>query len=213
MALRVVRPELSPAELVARLRAGDSEPLTELYRLHRGAFLDWARRRYPTLTDDDLADAFQEAIVRFYENISSGHLTTLSASPKTLIFLIGDRQCVRVRKNNARTVNISTPSGIKGMEFLESHDLPAAVGAPDELLDDPFELADTIAADSIRAEVVARALRQLSPDCHRLLTAFYYEGQSLADLTAAHNYRDTYVAAARKSQCLARLRTLCGSTS
>ena len=213
MALRVVRPELSPAELVARLRAGDSEPLTELYRLHRGAFLDWARRRHPTLCDDDLADVFQDAIVVFYENISSGQLTTLSAAPKTLIFLYGDRQCQRLKKNNARTVNISTPSGIKGMEFLEPNELSAAVGAPDELLDDPFGLAETVATDHARATTVARALRQLSPDCHRLLTAFYYEGQSLADLTVAHNYRDTYVAAARKSQCLARLRTLCGSTS
>ncbi len=209
MALSVVRSEASPAELLARLRAGDSRPLDDLYRIHRPAFVRWAGARHSGLSEADLADAFQSAIIAFYENITSGRLTELTAQPSTYVFALGERFCLKLEKTSAKTINNLTPSGIKGNDNSEMPD-PNDFSHFADLPDDPFELAEFESSQTEQAEPVARALRQLPPDCHRLLTTVYYGDVQREELMAAFGYQSPNVLAVRKSQCLARLRTLCG---
>lgn len=209
MALSVVRSEPSPAELLARLRAGDSRPLDELYRSHRGRFDHWVRQRVAGLTDDDVADGFQQAVITFYEHVVSGHLHTLTAAPSTYVFRIGERICYAAKNKVAGPIKFLPLSDIKGIE-----NDPAM---PDTLLTAFLTTADPRDADDpeiagARVDQVDRALRQLSADCYRLLTAFYYDAQPLPALSAEFGHRDPEVTAVRKSQCLAKLRTLCGVT-
>jgi DNA-directed RNA polymerase specialized sigma24 family protein len=207
--MRISRDELSSDELFARLRAGETNLIEELYRTLRKPFFVWAGRRYPNLSSDDLADAFQDAIVSLYENISSGKLTTLNASIQTIVFSFGERKCMRTARNSWRAVNVSHPSGIKGMETPESGAEPMLNSLAEELSEDPFGLAEDAEEQSQRQALMKRALKQLSIDCQRLLADFYYEGQTLALLAEANGHRDVKVTASRKSFCLSRLRTLC----
>ena len=217
MALSVVRSDLSPAEFLARLRAGDPRPLDDLYRLHRPAFGKWAGARHPGLRDADLADAFQEAVVTLYENIASGRLTELTASPRTYVFGLAERFCLKAEKTSAKTVNNLTPSGIKGSDDSEFDDsmftLSDFSALVEPLAQDPYALDEREEVEADHLARIGRALHQLFPGCRRLLTAVYYEGLPTEALLEAFNYQTLNVLASRKSQCLDRLRALCGVSS
>ncbi|MBC7448779.1 MAG: sigma-70 family RNA polymerase sigma factor [Hymenobacteraceae bacterium] len=204
MALSVVRSEPSFADVLARLRAGDARALDALYRDHRATFTDWAHRRYPDLADDVIADAFQEAVIVFYEHVMSGRLHTLTAAPSSYIFRLGARICVFTKKSLTGPIKVYPVFSINSMEnfLLTDYQLP----------DGPtfLDAQDHTAATLERDARVDRALHQLSPDCKRILTGYYFDAQPLAALSAEFGHRDVDVTTVRKSQCLTRLRSLCG---
>lgn len=212
-------PAPADADVLARLRSGDNSPLEELYRRHRRVFLNWSGFRYESLSEVDRLDAFQQAVVTFYEQVASGRLRVLSASPATYVFRLADRHCQKISKKSGRTINISWPSdinsvGIDADRLSMSPDTSlVSVHSPDRLLDDPFGilLDDDTDDDAAlaRRERVQRGLRQLTADCRELLVAFYYHAQPLATLTAELGHRDEAVTRTRKSQCLKRLRDWC----
>ncbi len=213
MATASVTPlDIPAAELLRRVRAGEAAVLDELYRAYRVAFGKWSAARYPTLRADEIADAFQDAVVAFYENITSGRLTELMVSPKTYVFTLGERFCQKSEKKSTRTINNLTPLGIKGTNELDM--LTAEPLAPYALTlaDDPFGLAESAAAgvEATNFATIERAMHGLRPECHRLLTAVYYDGLAQDELLETFGYRAPSVLATRKSQCLARLRALCG---
>ena len=74
--------------VIARIRSGDEQPVTEIYRAYRNDFIYWAVRNYG-ITEEIARDVYQMAVVIFYENIRSGKLTQLQSSVKTYLFGIG----------------------------------------------------------------------------------------------------------------------------
>lgn len=197
--------EPSGEDTLAQVRAGDYRVLDSLYRRYARAFADWAAPRHPELHSDDLDDAFQRAIIVFFEHVRDARLTTLTAKPRTYIFGAAHRICLDTKKKLPSPINVFTFSAINSSTLP---DLPPEMAAIDLNYADLEEQAQEA---ELRDALVSRAIRQLSADCRRLLTAFYFDGQSLTRLADEFSHRDVSVTAVRKSQCLSRLRTLCGA--
>ena len=209
MPLTVVRDELPPDELLARLRTGDQRPLNALYEQHRLTFLKWAAHRHPKLAEEDLIDAYQDAMLTFYEHIVSGRLVELTSTPQTYLFRLGDRRCQLFSRKTGKIVKVLATLSINGMDNPELDRLLALHPDYADLPADPFDLLDRHTDASRAYEEIARRMQSLPRECRRLLTAVYYESQPTAALITEFEYRDTGVLYARKSHCLARLRTLC----
>lgn len=201
------------AALLAALRAGDSRPLDTLCRQQRGPFLIWSAQRYPLLSDDDRRDAFQDALIIFYENALSGRLQTLTASPASYLFGIGARQCHTSGKKFGKTINLSP------FAFINDRGEPEAAGETDdfdafqpllaELVEDPYQLDfSPDDAELARQQAFTAAWNQLAASCREILTGFYYENQTIPQLTISLAYEDANSTKSRKSQCLSRLKEL-----
>jgi DNA-directed RNA polymerase specialized sigma24 family protein len=204
------RHALAPEQLLDRLRAGDQRPLDALYQVHRDPFVKWAAERHPELDIEAICDAFQEALITFYENVISGRLQVLTAQPQTYLYRLGERFCHKQKKKRGPIVNVFDHSAIKEEDSSEGVAFSAVMS---QLLDDPFALSDELAEADHQRHILKRALQLLTAECHRLLHAYYYADKhiSLAELSAELGHTTIGVTTARKSYCLAKLRALCRS--
>ena len=193
-------------DLLARLRAGDRRVIDKVYRTYADAFIVWARRGHPKLTEEHLEDAYYEAVICLLENIASGRLTQLTSSLQTYLFAIGERFCQKVEKSYTKTINVSALFDTKGkygsnMAYETPSNLP-------ELIEDPFGLAVLSDEEQEIRDRLMTGLKRLTADCRELLIGFYYQNLSVSELSEEFNHRDNAVTRTRKSQCLSRLREL-----
>ncbi len=204
------RDALAPKGMLDRLRAGDQRPLHALYRVHRDPFVKWATIYHPDLDTEALSDAFQDALISFYENVISGKLPELRTRPQTYLFRLGERFCYHQKKKRGPIVKVFEISDINGEDDDED---PDSTDPMPILLDDPFALTDELDELDRQRDLIDRALHQLTADCRRILQAYYYADQkiSIEKLSAELEHNSVEATMARKSYCLGRLRALCRS--
>ncbi len=177
----------SDSHIIAEILEGKETTLRRIYPLYAGAFKAWARR-YVRCTDDDLTDAYQEALIAVYQNIVTGRLTHLNASLKTYIFAIGYRQLRQAMRRQHRIELIDEPP--------ES-----------ELPHDPHFIDEWIEKEERQAQskYLAKALEQLPPSCQKVLEFYFYQGLSIPQIKEALNYQSENSVSVQKSRCLKAL--------
>ncbi len=174
--------------IITDIRAGRETALRRIYPLHAAAFKAWARQ-YFKCSDADLTDAYQEALIAFYRNVSTGKLTELRSSFKTYVFVIGYRYLRRSILKQQHTDLIAE---------LPDNQLPS----------DPHFLENLIADEEYQQQRTAmqKAIAQLSPTCQRVLELFFYQGLSIPQIKDALNYESENSVSVQKSRCLKALR-------
>ena len=169
--------------VIASLRAKGKNALESLYQDNRSAFLNWVTKF--GCTQEEAKDAYQSAVLTFYENIACGKLIELNSSVKTYLFAIGKYKVMEMKRASGK---------LTGMELVEDT-LPYI---PDE---------DGL-ADPAKLRQVTRCLEKLGEPCATLLKEFYYHSRSLEEISSRLDYKTTDSAKNQKYKCLVRLRKL-----
>lgn len=169
--------------IIAGLRAEGKSALDALYKDNRSAFLNWVTKF--GCTPEEAKDAYQSAVLTFYENIADGKLKELNSSVKTYLFAIGKYKIMEMKRASGK---------LTGMEFLEDT-LPNI--PEEEGLADPSQLSQ-----------VTLCLEKLGEPCATLLKEFYYHNRSMEEISALLDYKTTDSAKNQKYKCLVRLRKL-----
>jgi RNA polymerase sigma factor (sigma-70 family) len=165
--------------IIEQIRSGGKEGLAKVYLMHRSEFVGWALKQFncsKTLAED----AWQQAIIIFYENVISGRLQNLSSSEKTYLFAIG--------KNKLRE------SGRQQMRVQDISDIDVAEETTPEPLDQ--QMLDRAVA----------SLDLLGEPCRSLLVEFYYHKSSMKQIVDKLGYKNEEAAKSQKYKCLVRLR-------
>lgn len=176
--------------IIAELKASQETTLRRIYPLHAAAFKAWARQ-YFKCSDADLTDAYQEAVIAFCRNVSTGKLTELRSSFKTYVFVIGYRYLRR--------------------SILKQKSTELIAELPDnQLPNDPHFLENLIAEEDYQQQrtYLQNAIGQLSPSCQRVLELFFYQGLSIPQIKDALNYESENSVSVQKSRCLKGLRDI-----
>jgi RNA polymerase sigma factor (sigma-70 family) len=161
--------------------------LQNWYRSYRTPFIRWAKSRNSRISDDTVADIFQDAAIIFWKNVQSGHLVELTASPKTYLFSIG-RNLLRAQARH-----------------VVPEELPDNAALPADLLGLDYGVEN----EMIKAEENARlykALEDLGDPCKTLLRLTYFEGMSSAEIMPILNYASEEVVRTRRKKCMERIR-------
>jgi RNA polymerase sigma-70 factor (ECF subfamily) len=169
--------------VIARIRSGDEQPVTEIYRAYRNDFIYWAVRNYG-ITEEIARDVYQMAVVIFYENIRSGKLTQLQSSAKTYLFGIG--------KNKVMEELASQRKAQKLQENFRYEPLPADSNEEKEEL---FKILEV-------------ALNELGEPCRTVLDLYYYKNYGIDQIAEALNYKGNDSAKTQKYKCLTRLKKI-----
>lgn len=182
--------EKTPAEInkqasltIALLKEGQPGVLEALYDKHHAEFLDWASWRFygaPAYFDD----AWQEAIVVFYERVQSGRLKTLDCSVKTFLFAVGKKWLLKNERKQKR--------------FIWKSALDR------EIEQVSFEFDDLWEDERI---LLKESMLSLSPKCQTLLTQRHFDDRSIAELIELHQ-SDANNISSNLSQCLKKLKTI-----
>lgn len=173
-------------ELLKAIRAGSQEKLQEVYLAHRQSFLDWAMKSYRCGQQDAL-DIYQEVIIAFYENVTSGKLDKIKSSLRTYLFGIGKLLIFSQYQKGKRF------SGLEIIPETEPVDVPN--------IDLLMELDD-------RQQLMQAALKSLGENCRRLLLLYYYQRYSQESIMREMDYSNTDVVKSQKSRCMKALRKL-----
>lgn len=174
--------------IVARLRSNRKDALAELYETYRTEFLRWIMR-YRCSTDE-AKDAYQFAVLTFYENIVSGKLTLLNSSEKTYLFAIGKNKIMEMRRATGKLSELNE----------QEENLPDVSFEEEQV--DPNHL-----------KRVAWCLEKLGEPCVSLLKEFYYHCRSMEEIAKLLDYKNTDSAKNQKYKCLLRLRKLFNETT
>ncbi len=169
------------------IRSNPDAAASRMYREHRAIFVQWAKG-WTELPEADLADAFQDSIVVFFQNIRSGRLAELTATPRTYLFGIGKN----VLNSRLRSKRHITFPGEENLRFPTDFD----PGAEQRWVKTEEE------------QKVQTALASLGEPCHRLLRLTFYEGQRSAAIAEEMGYASEEVVRTQRKRCLDKLRKL-----
>ncbi|MEK7253329.1 MAG: sigma-70 family RNA polymerase sigma factor [Bacteroidota bacterium] len=173
-------------ELLQSLRTGDRAALNSLYDQHRAAFFHWAGKRFHC-DREALEDAWQDAVIVFYDQVKSGRLAVLSCSVRTYLFAVGFRVLSAGERKRKR---ISQKD-----EIDESLEADAATFA----WDDPW---------LDERETLLAAMEKLSLSCRQMLKRRYFEEKSLAEVQVEFGYNSLNTLHASLSRCLKKLKEI-----
>ena len=164
------------------LKQANPKAIEEVYKTHRKAFIYFGNKY--GLSEDELLDIYQDAIIAFIENLRKGHLENIQVEVKTYLFSIGKYLIFSKLKN-------------KNSDHLLVEHLPDEI-IWEELDDEKEQLLLEISA----------GLKQLGEQCYKILTMFYYEEKKLDEIQKILNYEQKDVLKSQKSRCLNHLKKI-----
>ncbi|WP_405607688.1 RNA polymerase sigma factor [Polaribacter sp. Asnod1-A03] len=172
-------------QLLLLLKQADKSALKMVYTDNRIPFINFARTFH--LSEDDILDVYQDAIIVLQEKAVKGEIHHLKCTIKTYLFGIGKYMLYeKARKNNKK---------IK--EFpLEKEDYNYKEISSDFLNDTPNEHQDSL----------RKAFATLGKKCKEVLTLFYYRGFTIDEICETLNYDNKNVVKSQKSRCIKQLK-------
>lgn len=176
---------LNDQQLLQTLQTQGSKALEQLYVSCREDFVAFGRRY--SMSEADILDVYQDAIIVFFENVNSGKITQLSSTIKTYLFSIGKYKLIDKFKQNGRVIKT---------EVLENIEAP---------LDNTFEEQINL---NHRQHQLKDAINELGGQCKELLILFYYRQYSIDAIQAEMDYKNGNVVKAHKSRCMKSLRVI-----
>lgn len=166
---------------IRKLREEGLGAVDRLYLQWREEFLAFASRYGGS--QEDVLDAYQDALVILYENVRKGKLTELSSSPKTYLFSIGKYTLLNSLKRQGRQSALAS-------EVVEEE--ASWMPVDDELSD--------------RQQSLLQALKALGKSCRELIDLFYYQRLSIREIVAKTGLKNENTVKAQKSRCVKSLR-------
>lgn len=172
--------------ILAQLKKGDKEVLSEIYITHRSEFTAWLNLKYKVEADLAL-EIYQQTIMVFYENILKGHLIEINSQIKTYLFAIGKNKLQEEYRFQNKTISLSND---KSETIIDDDDLKSKVKKEKDI-------------NGIRT-----SLMRLGEHCRELLKLFYYQDLSLDEIMAHFDYKNRNTAKNQKYKCMEQLRKI-----
>ncbi len=170
----------SDQDILKSIKSGREEGLIALYKSHRQEFTSWVAGTYQV--DQNLAaDAFQEAILAFRQNVAFDKYQPGSGSIKTYLFAIGKNWILTYLKRRKLGKD-------KAEEMAES------VTPKQELSGRQLGIRD--------------AVSKLTEPCLSIIRYFYYDGLPMEVIAQRLKYKNEKVVKSQKVRCMQKLREL-----
>lgn len=161
----------------------------QIYLLYRDDFVRTAKHRFSSTPEADILDAWQDSLVSFFEQISSGKLQTLTCSIKGFLYLIGFRYIMKSHHLNLKTDHVeSFTDQQENLHFAEEMDLLPELNEDQILLN-------------------AR-IQELPEQGKRMLMLRYVDGKSIPEIAKEMNYQSENSVSVTLSRTLKKLKDL-----
>lgn len=172
-------------QLILQLKNADKKALKMIYIENRTAFINFARKF--SVSENDIIDAYQDAIIALSEKALQGELDNLKCSIKTFLFGIGKYLLFeKARKNKKRVLDFP----------LEKEDYNYKNIAEGFLEETPNQLEI----------LLQKGFVSLGKKCKEVLRLFYYRGFTIEEISEKLGYKDKNVVKSHKSRCIKQLK-------
>jgi RNA polymerase sigma factor (sigma-70 family) len=180
---RLLRLLKTDAQLLAAIREGDDTALGILYNKNLRMIIKYFITNNGT--EEEAREYLQDALVIFWEKARDDSFE-LTSKISTFIFAIAKNRWMRELARRKKHTNL---------EIVESN--------PDGELN-----AEEEYQEKESASVVRECMKLLSPLCRKILTYYYYDRKSMAEISTLTGLANENVAKAKKYQCKKELEGL-----
>ncbi|MFK8060371.1 MAG: RNA polymerase sigma factor [Polaribacter sp.] len=176
---------MNEQQLIILLKASDKKTLKKIYVDNRDAFINFARKFH--LSNADILDVYQDAIITLQEKAIKGDIMNLTCSIRTYLFGIGKYMLYEKARKNSKT-NSDFPLESEAYNYKEIAD--------DFFDEEPnkFQL------------LLQKGFAELGKKCKEVLTLFYYRGFTIDEIAEKLNYNNKNVVKSQKSRCIKQLK-------
>jgi RNA polymerase sigma-70 factor (ECF subfamily) len=180
---------LGDQEIFEALKGGQMEAFDQIYKMHRTEFIYAATSKFRAVPQDDIIDAWQDAVISFYEQIRDGRLLNLSCSIRSFIFLLGFRYIIKYKRRHLKEADIQ-PLEEKGIPDLTHIDLDWESRSQENL------------------NQLHIAVNQLPEQSRRILSMRFFECKTVDEIRSIMNYNSTNAVSVTLSRALVKLKEL-----
>jgi len=180
--ISVKNSSLSDKELINAIQKGQIWASEHLYDQHRRSFLSWGYS-YFKATPNDIEDAWQEAVVKFFEKVISGEIISLQCTIRTYLFALGGH---KLKQYYRKTKRITW--GDEAIKMLSKMSEP--------------EIEDIWKEER---PLLRKAVELLNPRCRDILLLRIYEERSIAELQEIFKYASKNAVSVTLHNCIETL--------
>lgn len=167
--------------LLDKLKQNDLKTLDKVYITYRKDFFLFARTF--SVSEEDIADIYQDSIISLYENIRTGKLEALTSSLKTYLFAVGRFKLYTQKRNNSKI-------------YYDD----AAIHSSEEVRLFDIDMTEE------RKSLLKDGMSRLGAKCQKILELYYYRGMTLDEIQKLLYYSTKDVLKNQKSRCLKQLK-------
>ena len=176
-------------ELIQSLSSGNMSVLDQLYDLYRDDFVRWAGNRFQVKGRDDLLDAWQDAMIMFYEQVRDKRLVNLTCEMKTYLFLIGYRRLLKMHKKMER------------IDLVDEFDANINIDQSINVLDNEEMIEE-------QQNTLKAAISELPEKSRQILILRFMEGRTIPQIMQEMGYTSENAVSVTLSRGLKKLKEL-----
>jgi len=170
-------------EFVRRLGEEEDEVLKESYISSKKYCIRWYQKQF-SVTLESAEDIYAEALVILYQNASHGRIKKPSGRVRTYLCSVGKN----IFYNQMRKSSFPDYDGAPYQEL--------------DLTDEEREHQDEL------MHIVEQSLNELEDPCRTLLTKYYIERKSMAQISKEMGYANHHVSKNMRYKCMVRLKSI-----
>lgn len=167
---------MKDSEVLERISRGDEKALEYLYKKYYRMMTSIIIKNNGT--EEEAKDVFQDALIVFWQNVTSGKLV-LSSKISTYIYSV----CLNLWRKE-----LDRKSRLSHEEKDEA-----------EYMDDE---------QKERAKIIHQCIERMDETCRKLLTFYYFDDMSMQDITDKLGFANTDTTKTRKYKCKKKLDSL-----
>lgn len=182
---------------IKAFREGNNTVISSFYREHEQSFKSKIGHHFDIVNEDVLAEIFQDAISRTWENIQRGKLTeqNLISDFAGYVYKVG----IHVAHEKLRI-----ESSINSYEEFNSRDDEGGKSFQIEDVSAFEDIAEETESEKI--QIVRDAVNNMGLPCAPLLLSFYWDKLSWEEIAKILGYKGADSAKAQKYKCMDKLK-------
>lgn len=168
------------------------------YNKVRPLFVNTLKKRFASLSYDDIEDLYQQAFLAIYENLQAGRVRE-DTSWNSYIIQIGLNLATKELRHSGITDSIYESGG----DNEEGHQ---QISRTVDLLLSQLTTEDDSLYQNVNAlSLLGEELNHTPEPCNSIIRLFYYDDMSMDEIAVAVNFKNATTAKSKKSQCMKTL--------
>lgn len=168
------------------------------YNKVRPMFVNTLKKRFASLSYDDIEDLYQQAFLAVHDNLQAGRVRE-DTSWRSYIIQIGLNLATKELRHSGITDSIYESGG----DNEEGHQ---QISRTVELLLSQLTTEDESLYQNINAlSLLGEELNYTPEPCNSIIRLFYYDDMSMEEIAVAVNFKNATTAKSKKSQCMKTL--------
>ena len=170
----------------------------EWYNKVRPIFVNTLKKRFASLSYDDIEDLYQQAFLAVHDNLQAGRVRE-DTSWSSYIIQIGLNLATKELRHSGITDSIYESGG----DNEEGHQ---QISKTVELLLSQLTTEDESLYQNVDAlSLLGDELNHTPEPCNSIIRLFYYDDMSMEEIAIAVNFKNATTAKSKKSQCMKTL--------